>query len=78
MVAAGLGAAVNGLRPVVDLNFVDFGLGGFDKLDGLYISLQGQNLTNEDTLHTDADPRQVTKWQTFGSNYLLNVNYKFR
>ena len=56
----------------------DFGLGGFDKLDGLYISLQGQNLTNEDTLHTDSDPRQVTKWQTFGSNYLLNVNYKFR
>jgi len=56
----------------------DFGLGGFDKLDGLYISLQGQNLTNEDTLHTDADPRQVTKWQTFGSNYLLNVNYRFK
>ena len=56
----------------------DFGLGGFDKLDGLYVSLQGQNLTNEDTLHTDSDARQVTKWQSFGANYLLNVIYRFK
>jgi iron complex outermembrane receptor protein len=56
----------------------DFGLGGFEKLDGLYISLQGQNLTDEDTLQTNSDSREVTKWQTFGANYLLNVNYKFR
>ena len=27
MVAAGVGAALNGLRPVVDLNFLDFALG---------------------------------------------------
>lgn len=56
----------------------DFGLGGFEKLDGLYISLQGQNLTDEDTLQANDDSREVTKWQTFGANYLLNVNYKFR
>jgi len=55
----------------------DFGLGGFDRLDGLTISLQGQNLTDEDTLQTDSDSRQVTKWQSFGANYLLGINYKF-
>jgi len=56
----------------------DFGLGGFDSLDGLTISLQGQNLGDEDTLQTDSDARQVTKYQTFGSNYLLGINYKFQ
>ena len=56
----------------------DFGLGGFDRLDGLYISLQGQNLTDEDTVQTNADGREVLKFQSFGANYLLNVNYKFR
>jgi iron complex outermembrane receptor protein len=74
------------LQPVVDQGAelidaqigYDFGLGGFEKLDGLYISLQGQNLTDEDTLQTNNDAREVTKWQTFGANYLLNVNYKFR
>ena len=55
----------------------DFGLGGFDALEGLSISLQGQNLTDEDTLQTDSDARQVTKYQTFGANYLLGINYKF-
>ncbi len=56
----------------------DFGLGGFDKLDGLYISLQAQNLTEEDTLQTTGDAREVLKYQSFGANYLLNVNYKFQ
>jgi iron complex outermembrane recepter protein len=56
----------------------DFGLAGFDTLDGLFISLQGQNLTDEDTLQTTGDAREVLKYQTFGTNYLLNVNYKFR
>ena len=55
----------------------DFGLGGFDKLDGLSISLQGQNLTDEDTLQTNDDSREVTKWQTFGANYILGINYEF-
>lgn len=56
----------------------DFGLGGFDALDGLSISLQGQNLSDEDTLQTNTDAREVTKYQTFGANYLLGINYKFK
>ena len=55
----------------------DFGLAGIEALDGLFISLQGQNLTDEDTLQTTGDAREVLKYQTFGANYLLNVNYKF-
>jgi iron complex outermembrane receptor protein len=56
----------------------DFGRGGFDGwLGGLSIALQGQNLTDEDTLQTNADARQVTQWQTFGANYLLTAIYKF-
>ena len=56
----------------------DFGMAGYGGwLEGLSISLQGQNLTDEDTLQTNDDAREVTKWQTFGANYLLNVNYKF-
>jgi iron complex outermembrane receptor protein len=56
----------------------DFGLGGFDRLDGLSISLQGQNLTDEGTIQTNNDARQVTQAQAFGANYLLGVNYKFQ
>jgi pyruvate dehydrogenase E1 component beta subunit len=32
MVAAGVGAALNGMRPVVDLNFVDFAFGAMDEI----------------------------------------------
>lgn len=32
IVAAGLGAAINGLRPVVDLSFIDVGLGAMDEI----------------------------------------------
>jgi acetoin:2,6-dichlorophenolindophenol oxidoreductase subunit beta len=32
MVAAGVGAALNGLRPIVDLNFADFVLGAMDEV----------------------------------------------
>ena len=56
----------------------DFGLAGIDMLDGLFISLQGQNLTDEDTLQTTGDAREVMKYQSFGANYLLNVNYRFK
>jgi iron complex outermembrane receptor protein len=56
----------------------DFGLAGFDGwLGGLSIALQGQNLTDEDTLQTNADSRQVTLYQAFGANYLLTAIYKF-
>ncbi|MBU2678198.1 MAG: TonB-dependent receptor [Gammaproteobacteria bacterium] len=56
----------------------DFGLGGFERLEGLYISLQGQNLTDEDTVQTTDDGREIRRFQSFGANYLLNVNYNFR
>jgi iron complex outermembrane receptor protein len=56
----------------------DFGRAGFDGwLGGLSLALQGQNLTDEDTLQTNADARQVTQFQTFGANYLLTAIYKF-
>ena len=56
----------------------DFGRGGFDGwLGGLSIALQGQNLTDEDTLQTNEDARQVTQYQSFGANYLLTAIYKF-
>jgi pyruvate/2-oxoglutarate/acetoin dehydrogenase E1 component len=32
MVAAGVGAAMNGMRPVVDLNFIDFAFGAMDEI----------------------------------------------
>jgi pyruvate dehydrogenase E1 component beta subunit len=32
MVAAGVGAALNGMRPIVDLNFMDFVLGAMDEV----------------------------------------------
>jgi pyruvate/2-oxoglutarate/acetoin dehydrogenase E1 component len=32
MVAAGVGAAMNGMRPVVDLNFIDFSFGAMDEI----------------------------------------------
>ncbi|MEV4622431.1 transketolase C-terminal domain-containing protein [Asanoa sp. NPDC049573] len=32
MVAAGVGAAMNGMRPIVDLNFIDFAFGAMDEI----------------------------------------------
>jgi iron complex outermembrane receptor protein len=56
----------------------DFGFTGReDWLGGLSIALQGQNLTNEDTIQTNDDSRQVTQYQLFGANYLLSAIYKF-
>ncbi|MBL4909482.1 MAG: TonB-dependent receptor [Alteromonadaceae bacterium] len=54
----------------------DFSKAGIPSLEGLTVSLQGQNLTNENTIQSNGT-FQVTKFQSFGSNYLLNVNYKF-
>ncbi|WP_339898349.1 TonB-dependent receptor [uncultured Gilvimarinus sp.] len=56
----------------------DFGAAGIESLDGLTLTLQGQNLTDEETISAaEDDPRQVNKYQHFGANYLLGVNYKF-
>jgi len=56
----------------------DFGAAGFSSLDGLSISLQAQNITDEDTIaFEEADSRRITSYQSFGANYLLGVNYRF-
>jgi len=56
----------------------DFGEAGNEGwLGGLSLALQGQNLTDEDTVQTNEDTRQVTLYQSFGANYLLTAIYKF-
>ncbi|MBU2870762.1 TonB-dependent receptor [Colwellia sp. E2M01] len=56
----------------------DFDESGIDSLQGLRISFQAQNITDEDTIQTEAtDSRQVTSYQSFGANYSLGLNYKF-
>ena len=56
----------------------DFGAAGFDSLDGLRVTLQGQNLTDEDTVKTEEDDsRRVIGYQSFGRTFLLGVNYNF-
>jgi len=74
------------LVPATDLGstLVDAQIGynfdesGISSLEGLSIRLQMQNLTDEDTvLINGADSRQIVRYQTFGTNYLLGVNYKF-
>jgi iron complex outermembrane receptor protein len=56
----------------------DFGWDGrSDWLGGLSLALQGQNLTNEDTIQTNDDARQVTLYQKFGANYLFTAIYRF-
>ena len=56
----------------------DFGWDGrADWLGGLSLALQGQNLTDEDTITTNDDSRQVMTYQSFGANYLFTAIYKF-
>ena len=58
----------------IGYNFSESGIRG---LEGLTITLQAQNFTDEDTVTADAnDPRRVSKYQHFGANYLLGFNYK--
>ncbi len=47
-------------------------------IDGLSVSFQVQNLTDEPFVTTNNnDDRQVRDYQRFGKNYLLGVSYKF-
>ncbi len=56
----------------------DFSESNIDALDGLRLTFQVQNITDEPTLKTNgADIRQVTEYQSFGTNYMLGLNYKF-
>lgn len=56
----------------------DFDQSGIESLKGLRVTLQGQNLTDEDTIQAeDYDSRAITSYQSFGANYSIGLNYKF-
>ena len=56
----------------------DFNESGIEALKGLRVTLQAQNLTDQEDIQTaGTDARQVTLRQTYGANYLLGFNYKF-
>jgi iron complex outermembrane receptor protein len=56
----------------------DFAESGIESLKGLRVTLQAQNITDEDTIQAEAlDARQIKSYQSFGANYSLGINYKF-
>jgi len=56
----------------------NFAESGIQSLEGLTVTLQAQNLTNESTVVTEpSDSRQIDRYQNFGANYLLGFSYKF-
>ncbi|WP_225206379.1 TonB-dependent receptor [Novosphingobium huizhouense] len=55
----------------------DFKDSGIKYLEGLRLSLQGQNLTNQKDVYTDSASGLVTRVETFGRNVLLNATYSF-
>ena len=56
----------------------DFSESGIEYLEGLRVTLQAQNLTDEDDIQaSEADSRQITQYQSYGTNYLLGFNYTF-
>lgn len=56
----------------------DFSESGISALEGLRVTLQGQNLTDEPTIQSNgADSRQITQYQTYGRNFLFGLNYSF-
>jgi iron complex outermembrane recepter protein len=44
-------------------------------LKGLRVSLQGQNLTNQDDVNIDSASGQITQYNHYGTNYLLSFKY---
>lgn len=56
----------------------DFSESGIEGLEGLRVTLKGQNLTDEPTIQSNgADARQITQYQSYGRNFLLGMNYSF-
>lgn len=55
----------------------DFASTGIEHLDGLRVSLQGQNLTDEDETSIDTASGLVTRNERYGRNILLTFNYSF-
>ncbi len=55
----------------------NFAASGIQALEGLTITLQAQNLTNESTIVTEpGDAREISRYQNFGANYLIGFSYK--
>ncbi|NOU50939.1 TonB-dependent receptor [Pseudoalteromonas sp. JBTF-M23] len=56
----------------------DFGEGGFKELEGLSVSLQVQNITEEPFTALSGDNAlQVRDYQDYGRTYMLGLSYKF-
>lgn len=56
----------------------DFSESNIESLHGLRVTLQAQNITDEETVQANGgDSREVTQYQTFGANYSLGINYTF-
>ncbi len=66
----------NGVQLIDAQISYDFSESNFTALDGLRISLQGTNLTDEDEEDV-GDQGIVTARREFGPTYMVNVNYSF-
>lgn len=55
----------------------DFKHAGIPYLEGLKLSLQGSNLTNQKDTYTDSASGLVTKVETYGRTFMLNATYSF-
>lgn len=55
----------------------DFAESPFNSLDGLTLSLQAMNLTNEPYVTVNPDTGFIQDYQVFGTTYLLGASYKF-
>ncbi|MDE2619547.1 MAG: TonB-dependent receptor [Sphingomonadales bacterium] len=55
----------------------DFKNAGLPFLEGLRVSLQGTNLTNQKDIYTDSASGLVTRAETFGRTFMLNATYSF-
>ncbi|WP_075186240.1 TonB-dependent receptor [Teredinibacter haidensis] len=55
----------------------DFSESGIDSIDGLTVSLQAMNLTNEPYVTVNPDTGFIRDYQVFGTTYLLGASYRF-
>ena len=55
----------------------NFDESGIEWLQGLRVTLQAQNITDEVTVQANPDARQITSFASYGANYLLGFNYDF-
>ena len=68
----------NGVKQIDAQIGYDFSESGIEYLEGLRVTLQGQNLTDEPTVRVNpGDNRQITEYQSYGRNFLLGFNYTF-